>query len=127
MKKDIETMEDIQFLVNSFYQKVRNDDTIGHFFSGLSPEKWAVHLKVMYGFWHNAIFFSGLYSGNPMETHQRINSVFPMEQKHFERWNQLFTETAESLFEGQNNDRLIQTAITISTIMQLKINNKPPG
>jgi hemoglobin len=33
MKKDIENNDDIVLLVNTFYEKVKKDDTIQHFFT----------------------------------------------------------------------------------------------
>ncbi len=124
MKKDIENWDDIRLVMDSFYQKVKTDDLIGHFFKHLSEEKWEKHLQIMYGFWHNAIFFSGSYSGNPMEVHKKVHAISPLDLKHFERWNQLFIETTDEFFEGKTTESMKQTAINISTVIQLKILGK---
>lgn len=121
MKKDIENRKDIEQLVNNFYHKVKHDDLIGHFFTTTFKINWEHHLPVMYDFWENAIFFSGTYTGNPLDMHQRINMRFRLTMEDFHRWNKLFIETVDSLFEGQNASLAKDRAISISTVMQLKI------
>ncbi len=118
MKKDIKSRKDIETLVNSFYEKVKEDDVIGPVFSNI---KWETHLPVMYQFWENAIFYSGGYNGNPLKTHQHINQVFPLTAQHFEVWIKLFTSTVDALFSGEKAELAKQRAISIATVMQIKI------
>ena len=40
MKKDIETRDDIELLVNSFYEKVKADPVIGHIFTDVFKVNW---------------------------------------------------------------------------------------
>ncbi len=75
----------------------------------------------MYGFWENAIFYSGTYSGNPIFVHDRIHQIHPMKPAHFDRWVKLFLSNVDELFEGANTELAKQRAVSIATVMQIKI------
>ena len=120
-KKDIQTREDIELLVQTFYEKVIADPLIGRIFTEVIKVNWKKHLPVMYDFWENALFYSGTYSGNPMASHKRLHQIFPLKEEHFHRWIYLFTETVNELFEGEKASLAIQRAISISTVMKIKI------
>jgi len=85
---------------------------------------WEKHLPVMYQFWENALFYTGGYKGNPMEIHQQLHQLVTLEAKHFNRWTDLFLSTVDELFEGDNAKLIKQRAISISTVMQVKILNQ---
>jgi len=123
MKKDIESRDDIELLVKSFYEKVKIDPVIGSIFTDIARVNWEKHLPVMFDFWENTIFYTGSYSGNPMKSHQNLNRLFPLTKEHFSRWNQLFASTMDELFEGDKAVLAKQRAISISTVMQLKLFN----
>jgi len=123
MKKDIESRDDIELLVKSFYEKVKIDPVIGSIFTDIARVNWEKHLPVMFDFWENTIFYTGSYSGNPMKSHQNLNKLFPLTKEHFSRWNQLFASTVDELFEGDKAVLAKQRAISISTVMQLKLFN----
>ncbi|MDP3394165.1 group III truncated hemoglobin [Sediminibacterium sp.] len=121
MKKDITNRADIELLINSFYEKVKKDPLIAFFFTEIVPVNWAAHLPVMYGFWENILFYSGTYEGNPMAKHKDIHQKCPMKMEHFQRWTSLFTETVEELFEGEKAELAKQRAMSIATVMQIKM------
>jgi len=123
MKKDIESRDDIELLVKSFYEKVKIDPVIGSIFTDIARVNWEKHLPVMFDFWENTIFYTGSYLGNPMKSHQNLNRLFPLTKEHFSRWNQLFASTMDELFEGDKAVLAKQRAISISTVMQLKLFN----
>lgn len=121
MKKDIEGRSDIELLITRFYDKLKTDDTIGFIFTDIVKVNFEKHLPVMFNFWENVLFFTGGYEGNPMQIHQHINRVVPLTKTHFNRWNELFTQTVDELFEGTNATLAKQRALSISTVMQIKI------
>lgn len=125
MKKDIANREDIQLLVNTFYDRVKVDDCIGYIFNDVAKVNWEKHLPVMYDFWENALFFTGTYNGNAMMPHMRLHSISPFTAAHFKRWLELFTATVNDLFEGEKAELAKQRGISISTMMQLKILHAP--
>jgi hemoglobin len=118
MKRDIETRQDIELLVSTFYERVKADPVIGGFFSKIN---WEKHLPVMYDFWDNAIFFSGGYVGNPLNVHQRLHSFINLTPEHFIAWINLFTATVDKLFEGEKATLAKQRANSIAAVMQIKI------
>ena len=121
MKKDIATREDIELLVRQFYEKVKKDPLIGPIFTDLAKVNWERHLPVMFDFWENTLFYTGSYSGNPMKSHQKLHQLYTLNAKHFAQWVQLFTSTVDELFAGEKAELAKQRAISISTIMQIKI------
>ncbi len=121
MKKDIENRADIELLVRSFYDKVKTDETIGYIFNDIFKVDWENHFPVMFDFWENVLFYTGSYDGNPLLIHQHINRVVPLKAAHFNQWNKLFAQTIDELFEGSNAMLAKQRALSISTVMQMKM------
>lgn len=120
-KKDIRKREDIMKLVDSFYEKVRADESLGPIFDQIAHTNWEKHLPVMYDFWENVIFHTGQYTGNPMISHQRVHALQPFTKAHFTRWLELFRATLHECFEGPHTELADQRATSIATVMQLKL------
>ena len=121
MKKDIATRKDIELLVDTFYDKVKRDAVIGFIFTDVAKVNWEKHLPIMYNFFENMLFYTGGYTGNPMELHKKINNYLQLTTEHFNQWESVFSNTVDELFEGEKAELVKQRAISISKIMQLKI------
>ncbi|MBV8255221.1 MAG: group III truncated hemoglobin [Chitinophaga sp.] len=121
-RREIKMREDIELLVNSFYDKVQKDEVIGFIFNDIAKVKWSVHLPKMYNFWES-LLLNGSYSGNAMEPHFRINKLIPLEPAHFQRWLQLFEATVHELFTGEVSDLAITRAKSIAEILKFKMNS----
>ncbi len=119
MKKDILNKKDIEKLVNLFYEKVKKDGTISHFFK--DDFHWDKHLEIMYKFWENVVFYTGSYCGNPMDKHFEIHSKTPLAMKDFHQWTKLFNESVDELFFGEKADLVKLKASNIATVMQMQI------
>lgn len=117
-KKDIANKQDLEIIVNHFYEKVKQDELIGIMFEHVN---WDTHLPLMYDFWDNVLFYTGNYTGNPMAKHMMANDRFQMTKNHFDRWLMLFDKTVDELFSGKNAALLKERARSIATIMQIKI------
>lgn len=48
--KQLQTQEDVEFLVNKFYEKVTKNKIIGFFFNDVAKINWDLHLPKMYKF-----------------------------------------------------------------------------
>ena len=94
--KDIENIEDIRLLVDSFYSKVREDALLADIFEEKIGDKWPVHLAKMYNFWQSILLEEPTYSGRPFPPHAKL----PVSKEHFDRWLQLFAETIGEHFKG---------------------------
>lgn len=119
--KDLETREDIELLVNTFYKKVQKDSTIGFFFNDVAKVDWNKHLPNMYDFWESILFGKAVYKGNPMQKHFPINDLVPLEKKHFEHWLFLWRETITKLFNGENTQLALYKANNIANLMSYKM------
>ncbi|MCU0357065.1 MAG: group III truncated hemoglobin [Cyclobacteriaceae bacterium] len=114
IKTDIVTREDIQYLVNSFYTKVRADELLAPLFSAVD---WPHHLPVMYNFWSSVLLGDQSYAGNPMSKHLHL----PLEKHHFTRWLLLFTATVDENFEGYNATEAKNRARLVADLFQFKM------
>lgn len=76
-------------LVDRFYEKVREDALLGPVFAARISD-WGPHLEQMYAFWSSVMLHSGRYHGRPMPKHVAL----PVGRRHFQRWLQLFGQTA---------------------------------
>ena len=121
MKKDISNRTDIQLLVDTFYTKVRADETIGYLFNDVAKVNWELHLPRMYDFWENILFQTGGFKGNPMVAHVKLHQQSPLTAAHFEQWLKLFLATVDELFEGDKTELIKQRARSIATMMQIKV------
>ena len=123
MKTDIRNRKDIEKLVNAFYDKVKKDDTIGYLFNDIAKVNWELHLPKMYDFWENILFYSGNYSGSPMVVHKELHQKSTMNQNHFQHWNDLFSQTVDSLFEGIKANEIKERASNIARVIMYKTLN----
>jgi hemoglobin len=121
MKKDIAARKDIELLVDEFYSKIKEDEQIGFIFTDIAKVNLEKHLPVMYDFFENMLFYTGSYTGNPMELHKHINRLFPLTESHFRQWNHLFCTSVDELFSGKTAELVKQRALSISAVMQIKI------
>lgn len=95
-KHDIQTREDVELLVNQFYDKIKIDGQLGGIFWGAIGENWSEHLEIMYRFWQTILLKESTYTGSPFRPHASM----PLQATHFDRWMQLFSETVDTLFAG---------------------------
>ena len=95
-KNDIKNEDDVSTLVHTFYAKVRADELLGPIFEPIIKDNWAPHLKRMVDFWSTILLYTHKYKDDPMPKHMQL----PVEQRHFDRWLFLFSETLDTLFAG---------------------------
>lgn len=119
--KLLESREDIEFLVNTFYKKVAKDETIGFFFTDVAKVNWDLHLPKMYSFWESLLFGEASYKGNPMAMHFPVNEKVAIEKPHFAHWIKLWTETVEENFEGEKAEAAVYKASNIANLMAYKM------
>jgi len=124
---DIQSREDIKVLINNFYDKVKKDDAIGFIFNDIAKVNWAQHLPIMYDFWETLLLDAASYSKNAMEVHYTLNRKVPLEETHFERWLQLFSETLDELFSGKIATMAKTKAKSIASLMQFKMKQENNG
>jgi len=120
-QKDITQKEDIQLLVDSFYEKVLKDETIGYIFTDVAKLNVPEHMPIMYDFWSSVLLGTTEYKRNPMDKHFALNEMEPLQKKHFDRWLELWFETVDELFEGATAKEAKTRASTIGRLMLFKM------
>ncbi len=118
---DIQTKGDLELLVNTFYDRVKQDDTIGYIFHEIIGEDWSHHLPIMYAFWETVIFQKAGYTGNPVKKHIDIDKRIPLNEAHYTRWVELWTKTVDELFEGPNADEIKNRAALMMNLISIKV------
>jgi len=107
--------------VDSFYKRVLQDEVIGFMFTDIAKINMTKHMPKMYDFWETTLFHKAIYKGNPMTVHLHLNTKEALKKQHFDRWLLLFNETVNKLFVGNKAELAKTRALSIATIMQVKI------
>lgn len=113
----IESLEDIKILVDTFYDRVREDELLSPIFNGVIKDNRPVHLEKMYRFWQTILLEEHTYSGSPFAPHVKL----PVKGEHFERWKQLFFETVDENFLGEKAKEAKLRAEKMAEMFQIKI------
>ena len=106
----------IDALVETFYARVRDDRLIGPIFADRITD-WAPHLAQMKLFWSSVALSTGVYQGRPMPKHLPL----PIDARHFDRWLEVFVETARGLCPPVAANHFIERARRIAESLELGI------
>ena len=117
MKQDITNRSSIETLVNSFYQKVRQDEVIGYIFNDIAQVDWESHLPTMYRFWASVLLGEASFKGNPMRKHILLNAQERLTEVHFDRWLTLWETTVDEHFYGSMATEAKQRAQSIKEMI----------
>lgn len=118
MKQDIKTLEDIVLIVNTFYGRVQEDESIGPIFNDIIQERWPQHLEIMYKFWQSILLDQNTYTGQPFLKHINLG----IEEHHFARWLYHFHSTVDELFTGPIADDAKKRSAQIAGTFNSKLN-----
>jgi hemoglobin len=106
----------IERLVRAFYARLREDPLLGPIFDARIAD-WEPHLQRMCAFWSSVALMSGRYHGRPMEKHLPL----PVDARHFDRWLELFEETARAICPPAAADHFAERARHIAESLELGI------
>lgn len=96
-------------LVHGFYTKVRADVVLGPIFAERIHD-WGPHLARMVDFWSSVALMTGRYHGAPVPAHIGL----PVAWAQFERWLELFRETANEICPPAGAAHVIERAERIA-------------
>ncbi len=96
-------------LVHGFYGKIRVDPELGPIFAARIAD-WGPHLERMVDFWSSVALMTGRYHGAPVPKHAGL----PVTWAHFERWLDLFRETAGEVCSPEGAAHVIERAERIA-------------
>lgn len=117
MKKDIETLDDIKLIVNTFYQCIQKNEMLGPIFEERIKGRWEQHLEKMYRFWQTILFNEHTYSGAPFPPHANM----PIDESHFVIWVQNWTKTIDDFFAGPIADEAKKRGTLMAAIFNSKL------
>lgn len=127
MKRELNTREDISFLIHTFYGRIREDEMLGPIFNGMI-KNWPEHLEKLTDFWETNLTLNRVFRGNPPEAHRRtdryMNHTISME--HFGRWLQIWFATIDEFFTGNQAYLAKNRARTMSTHLFLRMFESRP-
>jgi hemoglobin len=118
---DITIENDIQRLVNTFYERVRKDDTIGQIFNTIIGDDWSRHLPIMYQFWTTILLNQPGYRGNVINKHIELDKKMPLRKEHYDRWYSLWENTVNDLFSGPVADEAKNRASLMLHLINMKV------
>lgn len=92
----------LRLLVDTFYDRIREDELLGPVFDNAIGDHWPEHLDKLTRFWCSVLLSAGTYRGNPMAAHLVLPHI---EYEHLERWL--------TLWQQATNEILVQSAAQI--------------
>ena len=116
IKQDIHSLDDIKLMVNTFYQRIKQDIVLGPIFEEKIQDRWSVHLEKMYRFWQTILLEEHTYNGSPFPPHAQM----AIDESHFVIWLKIFTTTVDDLFNGN----VAEDAKKRGTLMAALFNSK---
>lgn len=121
---DIENNDDLYKLVDAFYIKLLNDASIAYIFTEVIKINLQEHLPILVTFWSQALFNKGGYHKNVAQIHLDINEKEYLSPELFKIWLQHFNDSVDENFMGLNAEKIKTQALSIATVMQIKIHNE---
>ena len=120
--RDIQNQDNLYFLVEEFYKKLLSDKAISYIFTDIVKIKIEEHLPILVTFWSQAIFNTGGYFNNLTQIHLDISEKEYLTPELFAIWIAHFNASVDENFIGINSEKIKTQALSLSTIMQIKIN-----
>lgn len=119
--EDIQNQKDLYFLVDEFYKKLLSDPSISYIFTDVVKIKIEEHLPILVTFWSQAILGTGGYTNNLTQIHLDIDKKEHLTPELFKTWLNHFYITVDENFAGKNSENIKTQALSIATILQIKI------
>lgn len=117
IKHDIETLDDVKLMVNTFYDRIRENEVLGPIFNEKIQDRWPQHLEKMYRFWQTILLSEHTYNGAPFPPHARL----PIDEAHFVIWVKTFSSTVDEFFSGPNAEEAKKRGALMAAIFNSKL------
>jgi hemoglobin len=106
----------IERLVRTFYERARRDPLIGPIFES-KVQDWEAHIEQLCAFWSSVALMSGRYHGQPLVAHLPL----PVDTLEFNRWLEIFAETAEDVCPPPAAAHFLERAHRIAGSLEMGI------
>ena len=118
---DIQNQDDLYLLVDAFYKKLLSDASISYIFTDVVKITLEEHLPILVTFWSQAILGTGGYFKNLTQIHLDVNAKEYLSPELFKIWLTHFYEAVDENFKGDKAEQIKTQALSIATVMQIKI------
>jgi hemoglobin len=108
-RRPLENRQDLERLLDTFYDRVKVDPLIGPIFNDVAGVNWPEHVANIYNFWDTLLFGAENYRGRPFPPHVPLE----LRAEHFRRWLELFFFTVDESFVGLKADEIKTRAYQI--------------
>ena len=108
------TREDVERLVDVFYDKVQADPILGPIFNP-AVHDWREHKATLVKFWSSVALGTREYRGNPMAAHR----PHPIMDEHFGHWLALWRQTAHEVMGEAQAEAMYAYAQRIARSLKL--------
>lgn len=123
-KQEIGSRKEVDFLVRTFYDQVREHETLGPVFNSIVVN-WEEHLIHLSDFWEMILLQTGPGRGmfNPTKVHQEVDSKMnnAITQVHFGNWLELWFATIDRHFVGENANYAKEHARRMAHMLFMRI------
>lgn len=113
---DVDTREEVDEVVRTFYAAVAQDTLLGPIFEHVAQVDWPEHLPKISAFWCRVLFGAPGYIGNPYARHRGVHERSPFTAAHFDRWLILFEETLDEGWSGPNAEVMKELASNVARV-----------
>lgn len=113
----------INLLVETFYGRVLEHQTLGPVFDARLAGRWPEHMARMKQFWTAVAFKNGGYGGKPVQAHLGVQG---MSADLFPQWLALFSATLDDIAPSRKaHDWFMETAERIARSLTLSLFYNP--
>ena len=119
--KDIANRQNLEMLMETFYKRLLADATISFIFTDVAKIHLQSHLPHIVDFWEQNLLGTGNYKNNVLQIHKNLNDKEKLTSIHFKTWLMHIYNTADEHFEGPNTEKMKTRALSIATVMQIKL------
>ena len=117
-KPDLDSREQVDRFVDSFYERLLQDEILAPIFLDVAAVDLAVHLPHIKDYWAKLLLGETAYRRHTMNIHRRLHGKRTLTEADFERWLDYFIKAVDGGWEGPKAERAKQVAAAIAGNMK---------
>ncbi|MBV1921743.1 MAG: group III truncated hemoglobin [Pseudomonadales bacterium] len=118
---DLDTPQNIDFFVASFYEKLLKDDIMAPIFLRDANIDVSAHLPIISLYWQKMLWGDRQYDTNMMKKHRAVNVKKRFKTIHYQRWIGYFEQTAKESFAGRYTEKALRIANAVIHNMESRM------
>jgi len=118
LRPDLDSRQNIELFVDSFYQKLLDDEHLAPIFIDVAEIELAVHLPHIKNYWCKLLLGDKRYQRHTMNVHRQLNTKRNLRSSDFQQWLKLFVSAVDEDFAGERAERAKTVASSIAENMK---------